>query len=258
MFEKEFSLTKNPIASLIRDVRRLLEKRRYEVDENGFIHFRNRVNIKAGGFFTSSVLRHEAVQRALDAGDELALKAAQAMVSRFSDEGCFRMMESYDHNQVPDAGIDFFLDLLLGDGSKVSAWYHGPFCSSWTSFDDALSNWAGGSTLVTPGVKARELQASEYDEGNGGSRPLANFANPPSGQTISASTPTRITLSSGISALNLHGSTLNSINQINYNQTTQTVIAAAAFMDGETPAPKQNLTGGDKIDLDYEMSGQST
>jgi hypothetical protein len=242
----EFSLTKNPVASLVRDLRKALQGHKYEIDENGFMHIREQTNVKVGGVFSSWVLRHEAVQRAIDAGDKLAEAAARAAVPRDSDLGCIRLMESADHNQIPDAGINFILDLVYGSSSKIATWYHGPFTSNWASFAAAESNWAG----ATSGPLATELANAEYDETN---RQAAVFANPAASKTMTASTPTRFTLATGVSGLTLYGSTLNSVNTVGYDATDAVLLAAAQF-----DSPKSGLGAADKIDIEYEVVGSST
>jgi hypothetical protein len=244
MIEREFSLTKNPIASLVRDLRKALTTNKFE--KNGpMIHVGGDVNIEVGGVFTSWVLRHEAVQRAIEAGDKLAEAAARAMVPQDSDAGCFRMLESADHNQIPDAGINFLLNLLFGTAPKETSWYHGPFKTNWTSFANAQSNWAG-----TSGSLATELANTEYNESN---RQSATFANPAASRVMTASTPTRFTLADGVSGITLYGSTLNSTSTVAYNNTNEILLAAAQF-----GSPKSGLGAADKIDIEYEITGSSS
>jgi hypothetical protein len=242
----EFSLTKNPVASLNRDLRKAIANNEYEFDEDGLLHVRERVNIKVGGVFSSWVLRHEAVQKAIETGDKLAEAAARAAVDRESDLGCFRMMESADCNQIPDAGVNFILDLVFGSRSKIATWYHGPFKTNWASFAGAQSNWAG----ATSGPLATELTNAEYDETN---RQAAVFANPAATKTMTASAATRFTLSTGVSDITLYGSTLNSVNTVGYDATDAVLLAAAQF-----GSAKSGLGAADKIDIEYEIVGSST
>ena len=240
----EFSLTKSPAASLLRDLRKALLNNKYEIDGADIVVPSSK--LRAGGVFTSWVLRHEAVQRAIDAGDHLAELAARAAVPRDSDLGCFKMLESADHNRIPDHGINFLLNLLFGTQAKVSTWFHRPFTTNWSSFAAAQSNWAGASS----GPLATELPNASYNETN---RQAAVFANPAASKTMTASTATRFTLATGTSGITLYGSTLNNINTVAYNATDRILLAAAQF-----GSAKSGLGAADKIDIEYEIVGSST
>jgi len=245
MYDKEFSLTKNPVASLVRDLRKALTNHKYETDGSDVV-VEGDVNVRVGGVFTSWVLRHPSVQKAIESGDHLAEAAAREAARLADDLSCVRLMESADHNQVPDKGINFLLDLLFHTQAKVSTWYHGPFTSNWSSFAAAQSNWAG----ATSGPLATELANASYDETN---RQAAVFATPADSKSITASTPTRFTLATGTSDITLYGSTLNSTNTVAYNATDQHLAAAAQF-----GSAKSGLGAADKIDIEYEISGSST
>jgi len=240
----EFSLSKNPAASLVRDLKHALRNKKYELDGADLVVPSSK--IRAGGVFTSSILRHPAVQKAIEAGDKLAEAAARQVAFMAPDAACERMMESVDHNQIPDAGINFLLDLLFGSATKISTWYHGPFTTSWSSFAGAQSNWAG----ATGGPLATELPEASYTETN---RRPAMFANPAASKSITASEPTRFTLAAGTSGITLHGSTLNETNTVAYNATDKILLAAAQF-----GSAKSGLGEGDKIDIEYMIEGSST
>ena len=239
----EFSLSKNPVASLVRDLKHALRNKKYELDGADLVVPSSK--IRAGGVFTSSILRHPAVQKAIEAGDKLAEAAARQAAFMAPDADCERMLESVDHNQIPDAGINFLLDLLFGSASKISTWYHGPITTNWSGFAGAQSNWAGAT-----GGLATELPEANYNETN---RQAAVFANPAASKSITASTPTRFTLATGTSGITLYGSTLNETNTVAYNATDKILLAAAQF-----GSAKSGLGAGDKIDIEYEIEGSST
>ena len=241
----EFSLTKNPSAALVRDLRKALVNHQYETDGADVVV--PKVNIRAGGVFTSRVLRHPMVAKAIEAGDKVAETVARYNAALRPEAQFEAMMHSADHNQIPDAGISFLLNLLFHSGtSKVGTWYHGPFKTNWTAFTAAKSNWAGG----TSGPLATELQAAEYDEGI---RQAAQFATATSGTTITASAPTRFTLATGVSGIDLYGSTLQNVQTVNYDAQDKVLLAAARF-----GTAKSGLGASDKIDIEYEITGSST
>lgn len=244
MVDKELSLTKNPAASFVRDLKRALRTFQYEQDGSALILPESKLRV--GGVFTSWVLRHERVQKAIETGDALAEQAARALAPRGSDVGYFKMQASADHNMIPDAGVEHILDVIYGGTSKVATWYHGPFTSNWSSFALAESNWAG----ATSGPLATELPNASYDETN---RQAAVFADPAASKTMTASSPTRFTLATGVSGVTLYGSTLNSTSTVNYNATDEVLLAAAQF-----GSPKAGLGAADKIDIEYEIVGSST
>lgn len=245
MKEFEFSLTKNPVASLVRDLRRAILNKRYELDKADLI-VQGGANIRVGGVFTSQVLRHEAVQRAVEAGDRVAETVARCAAALRPESEFVPMMASVDHNQIPDAGINFLLDLLFHTSqAKVTTWYHGPFTTNWTSFDGALSNWSGPTAPL-----ATELPNAAYDESN---RQAAVFATQAASKSMTASTPTRFTLATGQSGVSLYGSTLNSINTVGYDATDRILLAATQFAEA-----KSGLGATDKIDIEYSISGSST
>jgi hypothetical protein len=241
----EFSLTKNPVTSLVRDLRKALTANKYEKD-GALIHVGGDVNISMGGVFTSWVLRHPIVQRAIETGDHAAEMAARAIVNTAHDTGFVKMMESADHNQIPDAGINYILDVIYGSTSKKTTWYHGPFKSNWSSFASAQSNWAGAGS----GPLATELANAEYDEAN---RQAAIFGDAAASKSLTASAATRFTLATGVSGITLYGSTLNSSSTVAYNATDQVLLAAAQF-----GSAKSGLGAADKIDIEYEIVGSST
>lgn len=248
MIEREFTLTKNPVASLVRDLRRLFSGKKYEIDEEGFAHFRNQTNVKVGGVFDSWVMRHESVQRAIETGDKLAEMAARALLDTSSDAGYFRTMESCgDHNKIPDAGINFILNVILGSTSKVATWYHGPFENDWSSsFATGTASWAGALS----GPLGTELGADQYDEG---ARVAAIFGDAAAAKSIAASAASRFTISTGESGITLYGSTLNNVATVAYNATDKVLLAAALF-----GSAKSGLGGGDKVDIEYSLTGSST
>jgi hypothetical protein len=241
----EFSLFKKPIASLIKDLKKALLNNRYEHDGAAIV-VGDHVNIRIGGVFHSWVMRSEAVQRAIEAGDKLAEAAAREAAFLVDDLKCVRLMESADHNEVPTLGMNFVLNLLFHAGtSKVGTWYHGPFTTNWTNFTTADSSWGKVS-----GGLATELANASYVETN---RQAAVFGDVAANKTITASTATRFTFETGVTNISIYGSTLNNTNTVAYSGTDKVLLSAAPF-----DAPKQGLGAGDKLDIEYEMEGVST
>ena len=230
--------------SMIRDVQRAVVAHRYELD-GGDLVLPGDANFRIGGEFHTRILRHDAVARAIDLDDpELEQTLRASSLLQPTDAGYYVLEESRDHNLIPDAGINYILDVVFGVLAKVTAWYHAPFKSNWTPGTGTLSNWAG----LSSGPNATEL--TEYVETG---RQLAVFANPAASKKITSSTGTRFTLATGASNISLYGSTLNSNNTQNYNATDGKVVAASRFTTTKT-----GLGASDKIDIEYEISAMST
>ena len=245
----EFDLVKNPVQSLLRDLKRLVSAHKYEFDGPQMV-FRDDVNLTVGGVFHTQVLRHEAVQRAIEEGDFGWAQTMRKLVRDAGDvvdhRGYFVLSDDLDPNLIPDAGINFILDVIYGNATRYATWYHGPFTSNWTPGVGALSNWAGAGS----GPLATELANAAYDETN---RQAAVFGDAASGKSLSSSAATRFTLASGQTGVSIYGSTLNSIATPAYNATDQILIAATRF--GST---KSGLGATDKLDIEYTISGSST
>lgn len=208
-------------------------------------------DLTIGGYFNSSVMRHESVIRAIEEQDpekEIWLRNQLFMTGAvYSDQNYVRMMEARDHNLIPDAGINAILDILFRTAvSKVSNWYQGPIKSNVTPGSGWLSNWsgAGGAAPGSELVPTTDYTVSARVEavfGTAGSK------------KITTSTPTRFTLQTGTSGITLYGSTLNSIATAAYNATDKILAAATLFSTA-----KSGLGAGDKIDIEYEISGASS
>lgn len=208
-------------------------------------------HMTVGGYFNSSVMRHESIQRAIEDRDpekEQWLRNQLFMTGAVnSDRGYVRMMEGRDHNLIPDAGINAFLDILFRTAvSKVSNWYQGPIKSNVTPGSGWLSNWSG-ATGAAPGAEL--VSTTEYSVA---ARVEAVFGSAGS-KKITTSTPTRFTLPAGTSGITLYGSTLNSVSTAAYNATDKVLAAATLFSSA-----KSGLGAGDKIDIEYEISGASS
>ena len=202
-----------------------------------------------GGVFSFEHKRHEAVQRAIEDGDPEKELWLRDFVRRNGDTQYKRNYVTVDQerapNLIPNGGLDFVLDLILGSTLKINNWYMGPFTSNWTPSATAQSNWAGASS----GPLATELANAQYDETN---RQAATFGNPASSQTITTSAATTFTLSTGVSGLSMYGVTLNSVNTVAYDSTDQTLLAATRFV-----SPKSGLDAGDLANIGYELSASS-
>lgn len=207
-------------------------------------------NLVVGGVFHSWVMRHAAVQKAIEEGDpeKEAWLRQQLFASGAvnGDVGFEKMMESSDHNLIPDAGINAMLDILFRTAvTKKSNWYQGPIKTNVTPAAGWLSNWsgAGGAAPASELVPTTDYTVS--------ARPEAVFT--AAGSKKIACTATRFTLASGASGITLYGSTLNSVSMAAYNVTDQVLAAATLFSTA-----KSGLGAGDKIDIEYEITGASS
>lgn len=208
-------------------------------------------DLTIGGYFNSSVMRHESVIRAIEEQDpekEIWLRNQLFMTGAvYSDQNYVRMMEARDHNLIPDAGINAILDILFRTAvSKVSNWYQGPIKTNVTPGSGWLSNWSG-ATGAAPGAEL--VPTTEYTVA---ARVEAVFGSAGS-KKITTSTPTRFTMAAGTSGITLYGSTLNSVSTAAYNATDKILAAATLFSTA-----KSGLGAGDKIDIEYEISGASS
>ncbi len=206
--------------------------------------------LEVGGYFNSSVMRHAHVQNAIDEGDqekELWLRnwlMTSGAVN--SDKGYVRMMEGHDHNLIPDAGINSILDIIFRTAvSKVTNWYQGPIKTNVTPAAGWLSNWsgAGGAAPASELVPTTDYTVSARVE--------AVFT-AAAAKTI-ACVASRFTLAVGTSGITLYGSTLNSISTAAYNATDKVLAAATLF-----GTAKSGLGAGDKIDIEYSVTGASS
>jgi hypothetical protein len=240
------------LAALLRDIRTAQANGQIEFSDTGMMIVHGNVNIEAGGVFHSSVLRHEAVQRAIDDGDPEREAWVREWVRRNGDihtlRGYFRDQVGADHNIIPTFGRNYLLDLMLdATTSKITAWWHGPFKSAWTPAATARSNWAG----ATSGPLATEVADADIDESG---RQAAVFTTAAASAAKGAASATRITFASGTSGITLYGSTLNESGTIGYNATDKVLLSAATFASGA----KSNLGATDKVDLDFDISATST
>ena len=206
-------------------------------------------NLDMGGVFHASVMRHYQVQKAIEEGDpekELWLRNQLfASGAVYGDAGFVRMMESSDHNLIPDAGINAMLDILFRTAiPKRTNWYIGAFKTNVTPAAGWLSNWsgAGGAAPASELVGTTDFTSS--------TRPEAVFTAAAAKKI--ACTAARFTLASGTSNITLYGATLNSVATVAYNVTDQVLAAATAFTTA-----KSGLGAGDKIDIEYEIAGAS-
>lgn len=236
--------------ALVREVKAAQASGKIGFAEDGSLMILTPANLTVGGYFDSSVLRHEQVQRAIDDGDpeREAWVRHQLMTSgaHLSDQGYTRILASHDHNLIPDAGINAMLDILFKTSvSKVSNWYQGPIKTNVTPGAGWLSNWsgAGGAAPASELVPTTDYTVSARVE--------AVFASAAAKSIACAAT--RFTLASGASGITLYGSTLNSISTAAYNATDKILAAATLFSTA-----KSGLGAGDKIDIEYSITGASS
>lgn len=203
-------------------------------------------NLQIGGVFDAFVSRHHMVQDALERQDpERVLWARRQVMLKGWDktrEGYIEVDRDVTHNIIPTGGLNYVLDLLLGSRSKVATWYHGPFTSNWTPMATAGSNWAGS----TSGPLATELQVAQFE---GSNRKAATFATSASNGQIAASATTQVTIAEGVQDVTVHGTTLNSTQEVGYNNTDAVLLAATRF-----PTPKSGLGATDTLNLSYTIS----
>jgi hypothetical protein len=129
----EFSFTKGiaPL-TLLSDVKKAILNRHYERAGNK-TYIGKGGKIAVGGIFNTKILRHEAVQKAVEAQDPDQERFYRDRITTAvkTDDGYFVLNESSDHNLLPDASINFLFNLLLGASIKIPTWYHGLFISNW-------------------------------------------------------------------------------------------------------------------------------
>lgn len=247
MNEFDFSHPNAATAALQRDIQRAVTARAIEFDEQGRMILGNHINVRLGGVFTSGIERHRLVQEAIDKGDPEREAWARQMVAQL---GCPRtgyVLEQIgtDHNLIPDAGLNHYLDVVLGGGVQVATWYFGLFKSNWTPIAGALSNWAGAGS----GPLATELAQAEFNESG---RQAAVFG-AAAAKVKATSTPSVFTLATGTSGISLYGATLNSTATVAYNATDKVLVAATRFTTAKT-----GLGATDKANVEYTITGSST
>jgi hypothetical protein len=238
------------IEALVREVKAAQAAGKIAFSDDGKLMILTPAKLAVGGVFNTWIMRHEAVQRAIEDGDpEKEVWLREALLrggAEFSDAGYFRTMQSEDHNLIPDAGINHILDVVFRTAvSKKSNWYQGPIKTNVTPAAGWLSNWsgAGGAAPASELVPTTDYTVSARVE--------AVFT--AAGSKKIACTATRFTLASGTSGITLYGSTLNSVSTAAYNVTDQVLAAATLFS-----ASKSGLGAADKIDIEYEITGASS
>lgn len=239
---------------LVREVKAAQAQGKLSFSEDGKLMILTPAQLTVGGYFNSSVLRHEQVQKAIEDGDperEMWIRnQLMANGAEFSDQGYFRMMEGHDHNLIPDKGIEAILDIIFRTAvSKVSNWYQGPIKTNVTPAAGWLSNWsgAGGAAPASELVPTTDYTVAARVEA------VFAAAGATTAKKIITSSPTRFTLQTGTSGITLYGSTLNSTATAAYNATDKVLAAATLF-----GTAKSGLGAGDKIDIEYEITGAST
>jgi len=238
------------VEKLVKEVLAAQKQGKIDFAEDGSLMILGDANLTVGGVFHSWVMRHSAVQKAIEEGDvEKEVWLRQQLFSCgavHGDVGYERMMEDHSHNVIPDAGINSILDVNFRTAvSKKSNWYQGPIKTNVTPAAGWLSNWsgAGGAAPSSELVPTTDYTVSARVE--------AVFAAAASKKIACAAT--RFTLASGASAITLYGSTLNSISTAAYNATDHVLAAATLFTTA-----KSGLGAGDKIDIEYEITGASS
>ena len=252
MSDFELNLTRptKAIDTIMRDIKRAAANHKLELDGKGNIRVGGGANFLIGGHFHSVVHRHWLVQKAIDMGDSDRVRWVREYVRSIGDvmfhRGYESLMTGCDKNIVPDSAINDVLNILFDTATpKITGWYQGPFTTVWTPLNTTLSSWAGPSNN-----KATELTNAQYDETN---RQQAVFATgTAASQNIKTQTPTRFTLSTGQTGVAIYGSTLNNTTNVAYDFDDAITIAATAFSE-----PKTGLGAGDRIDIDYDITGSS-
>ena len=248
MHEFDFSQPNAATEALKRDIQRAAANNMIEFDEQGRMVLGRDINVSLGGVFTSSIGRHDLVRQALEAKDPVLEAMARLQVARLGAgaRGGYALEQiSEEHNLIPDAGLNHYLDVVLGGGVQVATWYFGLFKSNWTPIAGALSNWAGAGS----GPLATELLQAEFDESG---RQAAVFG-AAAAKVKATSTPSVFTLATGTSGISLYGATLNSTATVAYNVTDKVLIAATRFTTAKT-----GLGATDKANVAYTITGSST
>jgi hypothetical protein len=224
--------------SILRDVKKALEGAKYDITEKGIVLL-NKLHL--GGVFDAWVERDERMSKALESGDPEFIKYIAKLIRK---EPGYRdiLMADSTPNLVPDAGLNYILDLLFYTDTKTNTWYIGPFKSDSTPAAAWASNWAGASS----GPLATELTNAEYDETN---RQALAFASAASTKSISSTTAATFTMASGVSGVTLYGATVNSIATVAYDSTDEELIAATRFASA-----KSGLVATDVVNINYSFS----
>ena len=236
--------------ALVREIKRAQAAGKIEFSEDGTLMVLPQANLEVGGVFHSWVLRHEAVQRAIEDGDPERESWIRESLLRngaeFSDRGYFRTMDDSSHNLIPDAGINTMLELVFKTATtKISNWYQGPFKTNVTPAAAWVSNWSGADGAA-PGAEL--VPTTDYTVA---ARVEAVFAAASAKKIACAAT--QFTLASGAADITLYGSTLNSISTAAYNVADKVLAAATKFSTA-----KSGLGAGDKILIEYEITGASS
>ncbi len=234
------------LQNILRDIKRAVENKQIEFTPDGLMVL-GEANFKVGGVFDTTVQRHEYVQRAMDEGDHEAEAwwrnwALENHLDQ-SRKGYFTLDASKDYNLIPDAGIDFILNVIFGGTSKIATWYLGLFTSNSTPAADWDGLWANAN------LKATELTNAQI---TGSARPSCAFGTAAS-KSISTSSPASVTIEAGITGVDLYGATLNESSVIANSTSGKILLAATLF-----GTPKSGLGAADVVNVSYSVTGSST
>ena len=251
-YEIDFSKDTPAIQALRRDIKRAVSGSTIEFDEQGHMVLGKDVNVSLGGVFTSAIARHDLVREALETHDPVQEAMARMLVAQMAYEDSARgyalEQVSDEHNLIPDAGLNHYLDVVLGTAgstTQVTSWYFGLFKSNSTPAAGWLSTWAGALS----GPLATELTQAEFNESG---RQLAVFG-AAAAKVKATSAPSVFTLATGTSGISLYGATLNSTATIAYNVADKVLVAATRFTTAKT-----GLGATDKANVEYTITGSST
>lgn len=236
--------------ALLGDIRQAVATHNYDVTDSGMVVFDNRVGVQAGGQYHTRTLRHELVQQAIEDNDpEQEAYWRQWLFNSgtvHTGNGFMTVEDSRDRNLIPTLGLNYLLDVILGNTIKKSAWYFGAF----TSNSAPAASW-GPDWGKTAGGSATEITSAQMVTQT--TRPAATFGDAAASGVLASSDATRITLAEGVSGLALYGATLNSSSAIAYSGTSEILLSAVRFA-----STKSGLGAGDKVDLEYEITATST
>jgi len=239
--------------ALGKDISRAVMKNGYDMSDGKLIIPAAKFAI--GGVFSSEVLRHKSVQAALDEGDP---EKADAMRLRAVRMGFAHTLEGYepqqvssDANIIPDAGINFILNLLCGSASKVMTWYQGLIAQNTTPNSSWGAGWSGTLTHMANEFPDSSASAGEGNFYTGSGRKSTVFG-VATNRSILTSTASSFTMGTGTADATIYGSTLNSNSTVNWDGTSGYLLSAALFS-----SPKSGLGAADILNVSYELRGTS-
>lgn len=242
------------LKSLTQELRRAIAAFRYELTDKGEILV-PKAKVLIGGVFTSEVLRHEYVQKAIDSGDKDKIAHVRNHILRlglhYEGYGYFPMQEAVDTNIVPDAGVNFVLNLICGTTPKQSNWYQGLISQNATPNSSWGAGWSGITAHMADEFPDTTVSGGTGNHYTGSGRRATSFA-AASNRVIASSSAASFVMGTGTADVSIYGSTLNTVATVNWDGASGYLLSAARFS-----SPKTGLGAADVLNVSYELRGSS-